>query len=64
MLRMIDPPEIQEETNKLLREWMKIPEDDSPEFEDFMNEHCSERMKEYLRECEEIQAQLEPGEYV
>lgn len=64
MLRMIDPPEIQEETNKLLGEWMKIPEDDSPEFEDFMNEHCSERMKEYLRECEKIQAQLQPGEYV
>ena len=64
MFRFVDPPEIREETEKLLDEWMKIPEEEEPEWEAFRDKHCSERMKAYLRECAEIQAQLQPGEHV
>jgi hypothetical protein len=56
VFRIVDPPEIQEETKKLLDAWMEIPEEESPEFEDYLQKHCSERMKEYLHECDEIRA--------
>ena len=56
MFRIVDPPEIQEEMKKLLDAWMKIPEEESLKFEDYLQEHCSERMKEYLREYDKIRA--------
>lgn len=64
MLRLVAPPEIEEETRKLLEAWMNTPEEEAPNWEAFRDKHGSERMKEYLRECAEIQAQLEPGEHV
>ncbi|MCI5772385.1 MAG: hypothetical protein MR021_06205 [Clostridiales bacterium] len=64
MLRIVDPPEIKEETEKLLDAWMEIPEEHSPTFDDYCAAHCSEHMKAYLRECAEVQEQLKPGEYV
>ena len=50
MLRLVDPPEIKEETEKLLDAWMEIPEEQSPTFDDYCAAHCSEHMKAYLRE--------------
>lgn len=64
MFRIVDPPEIKEETERLLDAWMEIPEEDSPTFEDFCAAHCSEHMKDYLRQCEEIFASLQPGEHL
>ena len=64
MLRLVAPPEIESETAKLLDAWMHTPEEEEPKWEAFRDKHCSERMKAYLRECAEIQAQLQPGEHV
>ena len=43
---------------------MSTPEEEEPDWEAFRNKHCSERMKEYLRECDSIRASLQPGEHV
>lgn len=64
MLRLVAPPEIEEETRKLLDAWMSTPEEEEPDWKAFRNKHCSERMKEYLRECDSIRASLQPGEHV
>ena len=64
MLRIVSPPEIEKETNELLDAWMSIPEEQSPEWEDFLEKNCSDRMKEYLEEVRKIKAELEPGTYV
>lgn len=54
MYRLADPPrELQEELDKLLDEWEVVDED--IEFEDYLKQHCSEKMKAYMAEMEQIE---------
>lgn len=62
--RMVAPPEIEAEGERLLAEWNALPEDDHTELGDFIEAHCSEAAKAYMRECDEIRASLQPGKYV
>ncbi len=62
--RMHPSPEVEEEIDKLLDTWVKLPENDPTDPKDYILSHCSNAVKEYYRECAEIQAQLEPGEHV
>lgn len=62
--RLVAPPEIEAEGERLLAEWYALPEDETPDFGEYLEAHCSEAAKAYMRECDEIRSRLEPGEYV
>ena len=62
--RMHPSSEVEEEIDKLLDAWVKLPENDTTEPKDYILSHCSGAVKEYYHECAEIQAQLQPGEYI
>lgn len=54
MFRRANPPkEIKEELEKLLDEWTVI-DDDKP-FEDYLDEHASDKMKAYIAEAEQFE---------
>ena len=62
--RMVAPPEVEEEGERLYVAWLRLPRKTRGSFEKYRDAHCSEAAKAYMRECAEIKAQLEPGEYV
>lgn len=63
--RLFSPsPEIEAEFERLCNEWYNLPADDDVDVLDYVKGHCSEAAKAYMRECDEIRAQLKPGEYV
>lgn len=62
--RMVAPPDVEKEAEQLYELWSALPEESSGEWFDYLKKNGSEAVRRYLRECEEIQAQLESGEYM
>lgn len=62
--RMHPSPAVEQEIYDLLDMWEKLPEDGENDPTDYILSHCSNAVKEYYRECDEIRASLQPGEYV
>lgn len=61
--KMPDPPkEVEKELESLFSEWEKL--DDDLDFDAYCEKHGSSALHEYDAMRAEIQAQLEPGEYV
>ncbi len=62
-LRMPDPPkEVEKELEGLFSKWEKL--EDDLDFDAYCKKHGSAALHKYDAMCEEIQAQLDPGEYV
>ena len=62
--RMVAPPEVEEEGERLYAAWMRLPRKTRGSFEKYRDANCSEAAKAYMRECDEIRASLQPGEHV
>ena len=62
--RLVAPREVEAEGERLLAEWYNLPEEERPDLGEYLEAHCSEAAKAYMRECNEIRASLKPGEYV
>lgn len=62
--RMVAPPEVEAEGEHLLAEWYALPDDETPDLDEYIRLHCSKSAKAYMRKCAEIHARLEPGEHV
>ena len=61
---MVAPPDVEKEAERLYELWCALPEESGGEWHDYLSKNGSESVRNYLRECAEIQAQLEPGEHV
>lgn len=62
--RMVAPPDVEKEAERLYDLWSALPESEGGEWFEYFEAHCSEAAKAYMRECDEIRAKLKPGEYV
>ncbi len=62
--RMVAPPEVEDEGERLYAAWQRLPRKTRGSFEKYRDANCSEAARAYMRECEEIRASLQPGEYV
>ena len=62
--RMVAPPDIEKEAERLYELWCALPKESSGEWSDYLENNGSESVRRYLCECEEIRAGLQPGEYV
>lgn len=62
--RMVAPPDVEREAERLYDIWSALPESESGDWFDYLEANCSEAVKAYMRECDEIRSRLEPGEYV
>lgn len=62
--RMVAPPEVEEEGERLYAAWQRLPRKTRGSFEKYRDANCSEAARAYMRECEEIRASLQPGEHV
>ena len=62
--RMVAPPDVEKEAEQLYELWYALPEESSGEWSDYLESNGSESVRRYLRECDEIRASLQPGEYV
>lgn len=62
--RMVAPPEVEEEGERLYAAWLKLPRKTRGSFEKYRDANCSEAARAYMRECNEIRASLQPGEHV
>ena len=62
--RMVAPPDVEKEAEQLYELWSALPEESSGEWFDYLKKNGSEAVQSYMRECEKIQAQLDPGEYM
>lgn len=62
--RMVAPPEVEEEGERLYAAWQRLPRKTRGSFEKYRDANCSEAARAYMRECDSIRASLQPGEYV